>query len=200
VPPRKSQELLMAALEREGAAQQQLLDGRLEGAQAGFREVSELYRRSWEAAHAGAFGRLVGMLKDSVLAGGGAEQAQYARAALTDADPESPTANYARALAALIAGVDDDAQARARAMVTGGEAFARTAAAIEALAARDGAAYTAALGAIVIDFEQRSNHLTGVAIADTAVMLEVLAGRRGMTAAIDSPVLPDLNLGKGPVS
>jgi hypothetical protein len=200
VPPRESQELLMAALEREGEAQQQLLDGHLEAARAEFREVSELYRQSWEAAHPGAFGRLVGMLKASVLAGGGAEQAQYARAALTDADPESPTANYARALAALIADDDDDGRARARAMGTGGEAFLRTAAAIEALASRDGVAYTAALGAIVRDFEQRNKHLTGVAIADTAVMLEVLAGRRGMSAAIESPVLPDQNLGKGPVS
>lgn len=190
----------MAALEREGEAQQQLLDGHLEAARAEFREVSELYRQSWEVAHPGAFGRLVGMLKASVLAGGGAEQAQYARAALTDADPESPTANYARALAALIADDDDDGRARARAMGTGGEAFLRTAAAIEALASRDGVAYTAALGAIVRDFEQRNKHLTGVAIADTAVMLEVLAGRRGMSAAIESPVLPDQNLGKGPVS
>ena len=75
-------------------------------------------------------------------------------------------------------------------MGAGGEAFARTAAAIAALAARDEAAYAAALEAIVRDFEQRSEHLTGVAIADTAVMLEALAGRRGMSAAIDSPVLP----------
>jgi hypothetical protein len=85
-------------------------------------------------------------------------------------------------------------------MGAGGDAFARTAAAIEALARRDGAAYTTALGAIVRDFEQRSEHLTGVAIADTAVMLEALAGRRGMSAAIASPVLPDQNLGKGPAS
>jgi hypothetical protein len=180
----------MAALEREGEAQRKLLDGHLESAGADFREVAELYRQSWEAAHAGAFGRLVGMLKASVLAGGGAEQAEYVRAELADADPESPTANYARALAALIAGDDEDAEGRARAMGAGGEAFARTASAIEALARHDEAAYTAALGAIVRDFEQRSEHLTGVAIADTAVTLEALAGRRGMRSAIESPVLP----------
>lgn len=188
--PHKHQELLTAAIEREGDAQRQLIDGHLESAQAEFREVAELYRQSWEAAHAGAFGRLVGMLKASVLAGAGAEQAEYARAALADADPGSPTANYARALAALIVGDDEDAQACAHAMGAGGEAFARTAAAIEALAGRDEAAYAAAIEEIVRDFEQRSVHLTGVAIADTAVMLEALAGRRGMSSAIDSPVLP----------
>jgi len=190
VPAHKHQELLTAAIEREGQAQRQLTDGELDAARAGFREVSELYRQSWEAAHAGAFGRLVGMLKAAVLSGGGVEQAQYARAALADADRESPTANYARALAALIAGDDEDARAHARAMGAGGEAFARTAAAIEAIADRDEAAYRAALEAIVRDFERRSEHLTGVAIADTAVMLEALAGRRGMSAAIESAVLP----------
>ena len=190
MPPHKHQELLTAAIEREGEAQRQLINGDLDAARAEFREVAGLYRQSWEAAHPGAFGRLVGMLKASVLAGAGPEQAEYALAELADADSESPTANYARALAALIVGEDDDARACLRAMGAGGEAFARTAAAIEALAGRDEAAYAAALGAIVRGFEQRGAHLTGVAIADTAVVLEALAARRGMHAEINSWALP----------
>jgi hypothetical protein len=180
----------MAALEREATAQRALLDGAAETARGEYREVAELYRQSWAAAHAGAFGRLVGMLKASVLAGGGAEEAEYARTELAGADPESATANYARAIAALIAGDDEDAHTHACAMGGGGEAFARTAAAIDGLATRDQTAYAAALEQIVRDFERRSEHLTGVAIADTAVVLETLAGRRGMAAAIKSPVLP----------
>jgi len=192
VPPHEHQELLSAAIEREGQAQQELIDGRLDAAEAEFREVADLYRRSWEAAHARAYGRLVGMLKASVLAGGGAEQAEYARVALADADadPESATANYARALAALILGDDDDARVHALAMGSGDDAFGRTGAALAALAAGDAAAYAAALEPIVRDFEKRCEHLTGVAIADTAVMLEALARRRGIGAAIESPVLP----------
>ena len=190
VPPRTHQELLTQAIKREGEAQRRLIDGDVEAARTEFREVSELYRQSWQAAHARAYGRLVGMLKAAVLAGGGAEAAAYARAALVDADPASATANYARAIAALIAGDDQSAQARARAMGAGGEAFARTGAAIVALAAYDDASYVEALAAIVHDFERRSRHLTGVAMADTALMLEALAGRRGMAAAIESPVLP----------
>ena len=42
------------------------------------------------------------------------------------------------------------------------------------------------------DFEERAEHLTGVAIADTALMLEVLGRRRGMVVAVESPVLPAL--------
>ena len=130
------------------------------------------------------------MLKSSVLAGGGEEQAELARAALADADPESATANYGRAIAALIAGDDEEAQAWAGRLRDAPDAFARTGEAIAALAAHDDARYEAALEAIVSDFEQRSAHLTGVAIADTALMLEALAGRRGMAATIQSPVLP----------
>ena len=180
----------MAAIEREGRAQQALLDGDVDSARSEFRQVAELYRQSWEAAHARAFGRLVGMLKASVLAGGGADEAEYVRSALADPDEESATANYARALAALIAGNDSEARACARRMGTGTGAFGRTAAAIAALAAHDEPTYAAALEAIVRDFEHRSEHLTGVAIADTAVMLQALAGRRGMDADIESPVLP----------
>ncbi|MGO9499835.1 MAG: hypothetical protein ACLQA5_24460 [Solirubrobacteraceae bacterium] len=190
MPPHKHQELLTAAIECEREAQQRLIDGHLEAARAEFREVAELYRRSWEAAHARAFGRLVGMLKASVLAGGGVAEAAYARAALAEADQDSATANYARAIAALIAGDDEDALAWATLLSEATDAFARAGEAISALAAHDEARYAAALEAIVRDFEERSQHLTGVAIADTALMLETLAARRGMAAGIESPVLP----------
>jgi hypothetical protein len=191
VPPRKHQELLTAAIEREGRAQGELLDGDVEAARLEFAQVAELYRQSWETAHARAFGRLVGMLKASVLAGGGPEQAEYVRSALAGADRESATAAYARAIAALIAGDDQDAGQWAERMATADPAFARTGEAIAALAGHDQARYAAALEEIVSDFEQRSRHLTGVAIADTAIVLQVLAGQRGMEAPIESPVLPD---------
>ncbi len=187
----KRQELLTAAIEREGEAQRQLIDGHIQAARAGFREVAGLYRQSWEAANARAFGRLVGMLKASVLAGGGAEEAEYVRSELAGADEASATANYARALAALISGDDEDAEARAGAMDAGGDAFARTGAALAALAVRNRDAYARALEAIVRDFEQRSEHLTGVAVADTAVVLQTLAGRRRLKVAIESRVVPD---------
>ena len=191
MPPHKHQELLTAAIERDGEAQRELLDGDLEAARAEFAAAAELYQQSWAAAPPRAYGRLVGMLKSSVLAGGGGEEARYARAALVDADNDSATASYARAIAALIAGDDDDvAQAWAARLSDAPDAFARTGEAISALAAHDEARYAGALEAIVRDFERRSEHLTGVAIADTALMLEALAGRRGMETAIESPVLP----------
>ena len=188
--PRKHQELLTAAIACEGEAQRAMISKGAEAARAAFAQAAELYRQSWELAHATAYGRLVGMLKSGVLAGGGTSEAQYVLGALASADPSSATAAYARALAALILDEDDAARTWAVSMAAGGEAFARTGEALAALASRDQARYEAALTAIVRDFEQRAQHLTGVAIADTAVVLEALAARRGMAVAIESPVLP----------
>ena len=103
---------------------------------------------------------------------------------------ESPTAAYALALACLAA--DDDAAAGAAAaqMAAGGEAFERTAAALAALARRDEAAYADALRAVIADFESRDLHLTGVPIADTALVLERLAEPRGLAQRPVSPLLP----------
>ena len=192
MPPRKHQELLTAAVERDAAAQEALLAGDRDAARAAFAAASGLYRKSWEEASPTAYGRLVGMLKSAVLAGGAASEARYVREALLDASPESQTASYAQALAALILDEDDDAQMWAGRMGAGTDAFGRAADAIAAIAARDPGRYAVALGAIVRDFEQRSEHLTGVAIADTALVLEVLAAPRGMAAGLQSPVLPAL--------
>jgi hypothetical protein len=190
VAPRKHQELMTAAVEQDGAAQQALLASDRQAARAAFATAAELYRQSWEVAPPSAYGRLVGMLKSAVLAGGGTDEARFARQALADADPESVTAAYAQALAALILDEDDDARVWAQRMGAGGDAFGRTGEAIAALAAHDQSAFAAALGAIVRDFEQRVDHLTGVAIADTALMLSEIGARRGMQVRIASPVLP----------
>jgi hypothetical protein len=71
-------------------------------------------------------------------------------------------------------------------------AFGRAAGAITALAAGDAPAYATAVGAIVEDFAGRESHLTGVPIADTALMLECLAGARGMAAGVAGPLMPSL--------
>jgi hypothetical protein len=182
---------MTAAVQRDGSAQQALLAGEADAARIAFAEAAELYRQSWVEAPPSAYGRLVGMLKSAVLSGAGdAEAASYARDELADADPESVTAAYARALAALILGEDEEAAAWARRMLAGGDAFVRTGEAIGALAARDTERFSAALAAIVHDFEARTEHLTGVAIADTALVLATLAARRGLVASVESPVLP----------
>jgi hypothetical protein len=189
-----AQAWLLEALDAEARGQRALLAGDAANAEAAMRAAADAYRRSWEVAPPTSFGRLVGMLKAAVIAGDAGEEAAYARRALPDPPdpPESPTAGYAVALAALVQGDDGLAAAAARGMRSGGPAFARAADAVEALATGDGDAYAAAVAAIVADFEVRDRHLTGVPIADTALMLERLAERRGLACRPRSPLLPAL--------
>ena len=57
-------------------------------------------------------------------------------------------------------------------------------------ASSDGAAYASALSEIVADFEARERHLSGVAVADTALVLERLADARGMAVHPQSRLVP----------
>lgn len=189
MPLPEHQQLLQQALATEASAQADLLRGHREAAESSYATVADLYRRSWDGAHDRAFGRLVGALKAGVLAGKAAETASYVRAELGD-QFDSPASAYAIALAALIEADDALAASAAHAMAEGGEVFEATAAAIAAIARPDADGYRKALEAILADFEARHEFLTGVAIADTVVVLERLAEQRGMTAGLRSRLLP----------
>jgi hypothetical protein len=185
-------ELMIAAIETEGRAHAALLAGDQEAVRTAYAKAVEQYRASWALAPPKSYGRLVGLLKAAVLAGQADPAAAEVRAALDgDEDAEgSPVASYVLAVAALIAGDDDEVAIRAARMEPRGEAFERTASALRALAARDDVAYANALAAIAMDFAARTDHLTGVPIADTAVMLELLAAERGMAVKPKSPLVP----------
>jgi hypothetical protein len=186
------QQLLREAIALDAAAQQALLRGDVAHSRALFRTAAERYRASWEAAGPRAFGRLIGLLKSSILWGEGGHAAAYVRAALADGC-DSPPACYALALAALVQGDDDAALPAIERMREGGDpAFVRTADALAALVHGDGEAYGTAIEAIVADFAARESHLTGVAFADTAVMLERLAAPRGMAVKPASALMPVL--------
>jgi hypothetical protein len=185
-------DLMMAAIAAEGRAHAALLAGDLETARQVYAEAVDGYRASWALAPPKSYGRLVGLLKAAVIGGAARPAADEVREALRD-DPDaggSPVAAYVRAVAAVIAGDVEAVPALAATMETRGEAFERTAAALRALANGDGEAYAAALTAIEADFAARDAHLTGVAIADTAVMLELLAAERGLALRPDSPLVP----------
>jgi hypothetical protein len=185
-------ELMIAAIETEGRAHTALLAGDHEAARAAYAQAVEQYRASWALAPPKSYGRLVGLLKAAVLAGEADSAAAEVRAALDgDEDAEgSAVASYVLAVAALVAGDDDEVALRAERMAPRGDAFERTASALRALAAHDDVAYANALAAIAMDFAARGDHLTGVPIADTAVMLELLAARRGMAVKPASPLVP----------
>jgi hypothetical protein len=146
-------------------------------------------RDAYLASHADtgprSWGRLLGALKMAILAGDGVDA--IARQAVAEAaEADSPASAYARALAQVALGRVPDVGV----MLAEGDSFARVGQALAALAAGDQAAYGAALSAIVADFEARDQHLSGVAIADTALVLERLAGPRGMAVRPSGPLMP----------
>jgi len=176
------------AIAADGEAHRALLAG--EDPHEPLRRAAAAYRASWEAAPPGSYGRLVGYAKASILAGENPDE--YVRDQLGPED-RSPPACWARALAFLADGNDARAARAADGMRAGSEAFARAADAVSALADGDREAYAAAVRAIVEDFEGREEHLTGVPIADTALVLERLAERRGLAAHPASPLLPPVD-------
>jgi hypothetical protein len=186
------QQLLREAIGLERVAQQALLRGDAARSRTLFRDAAERYCASWEAAGPRAFGRLIGFLKASVLWGEGGHAAAYVRDQLSDRC-DSPPACYALALAATIQGDDEVALPAIEGMRSSEDAaFGRTADALQALVVGDRDAYARAVTAIVDDFAAREGHLTGVAFADTAVMLERLAARREMAVRPASSVMPVL--------
>jgi hypothetical protein len=199
VPPSED-EVLRSAIAADGAAFRAMLEGRGDEARERLLEAAALYRASYETAPPRSFGRLVAALKSAVLAGVAAEVAAWARERLADAalggeygqpdSCDSPTSCYALAVAALIEGDNARAGRAARGMREGDMAFQRTADAVEALARGDAEGYRTAVTAIVRDFERRDAHLTGVPIADTALMLEALAEPRSLAARPESPLMP----------
>src|SRR4051794_17256971 len=148
-------ELMLRAVEREGEGHRAALRGDVVGAQVAYWRAVEAYRASWEAAPPEAYGRLIGLLKASVLAGGGdGGEAAYARVAVSDeAAAGSPAAAYVRAIAALVSGADEEAVRWAQVVRGGSAAFVRAAEAIAAVAVGDAVAYREATLAIVHDFE-----------------------------------------------
>jgi hypothetical protein len=188
VQPGPHVEEMEAAIRLDGEGQRLLLDGEREAGTAKLLEASARYRRSWELAPPRSYGRLLGMLKAAVIAGDADGAAAYARDQVGEAD--SPPGHYVLGIAALVLGDDDGARAAAEGMREGSPAFGRAAEGIAAIARGDDAAHVAAVRAVVEDFEGRGEHLTGVPIADTALMLERLGERRGLAARVDSALLP----------
>lgn len=174
---------LTAALESEREAHQALLRG--QPSAASYERARDAYLASHAEAGPESWGRLIGALKMAILAGDGVEP--IARRALADtADVAGAAAGYARALAHVALGERPDVSA----MRDAGDAFARTGRALEAIGDGDAGAYAAALTEIVADFAAREQHLSGVAVADTALVLERLAEQRGLAARPVSPLIP----------
>jgi hypothetical protein len=165
-------------------------DGRAGG---WLRRAAARWRESWDAGAApDAWGRPVGALKASLLADDDAAVDELARWTLElgTATADSPIGRYAAVLALLALRRQPEAGHVAPALRR--EDFPRDVAdALAAIAGGDADAYAGAVASVVHSFETRGDFLEDVPVADTALVLDLLARRCGVVRALpESSVLP----------
>lgn len=170
------------------------MQGRRAEAVGWFARAAERYRESYEGAPEGSWGRLIGAIKMRVLAGDWTGAGADASWALEEGaeEAESPIGRYAAALAALVLENDPEAARLGRTLaVDPQESFPREVAqAIVGLAERDAATYAEGLALTLRSFETRDEYLEDVPVADTVLVLDALAKRRGMAVHPVSELLP----------
>ena len=193
-PDPRQKQLVRAGMAAGGAGLARLMQGRRAEAAGWFARSAERYRESWADAPPESWGRLIGALKARVLAGDWDGAETDARWALEQGpgSTASPVGLYAAILAQLTLGDDEEAAASAEILcAASADVFpAAVAEALSALAASDARAYTAACAAVLSSFETREAYLEDIPVADTVIVLEALAERRGIASRPASALLP----------
>lgn len=151
------------------------------------RRAAARWRESWEFATPVAWGRPIGILKALLLVGDDVDDAARWTLGLGSATAESPIGRYAGALALLSLLRRDEAVHVAVSL--DGDFPADVAAALLAIARVDVAAYTDAVASVVRSFETRDDYLEDVPVADTALVLDVLAKRNGIDVPLPASAL-----------
>jgi hypothetical protein len=163
-----------------------LMAGDQEGAAEWLRRSAERYRESWQPGSE-SWGRPIGAQKALLIASDCSEAGHVepsnslllaARWALDAGavQAESPIGRYAGTLALLVLGQDTEAGAL---VATLGDGFPPdVAAALAALAVGDADGFDIAVASIRDSFDAREDFLEDVPVADTALALDALAGRR----------------------
>ena len=191
-PDSRQKQLVRAAMAAGGAGVARLMQGRAAEAAGWFARSAERYRESWPDAPPASWGRLIGALKARVLARdweGAETDARWALEQDSAADG-SPIGAYAAMLAHLILGQDTEAT-QLRGALEDEEAFpAAVAAALSAVARGHAEDYAVAVAAVLGSFEERDEYLEDIPVADTVIVLEALAERRGMATRLSSALLP----------
>ena len=193
-PDGRQKQLVRVAMAATGAGLARLMQGRRAEAAGWLSRSAERFRESYADAPPESWGRLIGAVKARLLAGDGEGAAADAGWALQQepAGSESPIGRYAAVLALLVLDRDADALPLAEGLCGEPEtAFPRAVAeALGGLAAGDAGRYRDGARQVLVSFEERDAYLEDIPVADTVVVLEALAGRRGLAAGLTSPLLP----------
>jgi hypothetical protein len=175
-----------------GAGLALLMQARQDEAAAWFTRAAERYRESFAEAPPGSWGRPIGAVKSLVLAGDWPAAEEAARWTLESgaAEADSPIGRYAAALALLVLGRDEEARPHADAIRVRDDFPGAVGDGLAFIAAEDVLGYTEAVEAVLESFEKRDEYLEDMPVADTVIVLQALAARRGLTPGLSSPLLP----------
>jgi hypothetical protein len=191
-PDARQRQLTRLANASAGAGLALLMAGRGEEAAARLTRAAGRYRESFADAPQGSWGRPIGAMKAHILAGdwdGASADARWALDAGA-AEADSPIGRYAAALAYLVLGEDEQARVQADAIRARDDFPPEVGDALAFVAAHDVLGYTEAVEAVLRSFEARDEYLENVPVADTVLVLQTLAGSRGIAAQLWSPLLP----------
>jgi len=188
----RQRQLTRLANASAGAGIALLMAGCRDEAASWLTRAAERYRESFADAPAGSWGRPIGAMKARLLAGdwdGAAADARWALEAGA-AKADSPVGRYAAALAFLVLGDNEHARIQADAIRTRDDFPAEVGDSLAFLAAHDVVGYALAVESVLESFEQRDEYLEDIPAADTVLVLQALAARRGIAAELSSPLLP----------
>jgi hypothetical protein len=156
-----------------------------------FRRAAACWRESWRGGE--SWGRPIGALKASLLAGddAAADELAHWTLELGTSTADSPIGRYAGTLALLVLRRPQEARHVASTLRERDDFPRDVADALAAIAAEDVVAYVEAVESVVASFETRDAFLEDARVADTALVLDVLARRRGIDVELPpSEVLP----------
>jgi tetratricopeptide (TPR) repeat protein len=175
-----------------GAGLALLMLGRPAEAREWLRRAAARYRESFADAPPDSWGRPIGAVKVLVIVGDWPAAEEAARWALETGAPaaQSPIGRYAAALAALVLGDDVQAREHADAIRTRDDFPSDVGDVLSYLAAEDVLGYTEAIESVLESFEKREEYLEELPVADTVLVLQALARRRGIEVELSSALLP----------
>jgi hypothetical protein len=191
-PDARQRQLTRLGNASAGAGLALLMQGRRVDAAEAFARAAERYRESFVDAPADSWGRPIGAIKAHVLARDWSAAADDARWALDAGAAQAPSAigRYAAALAFLVLGDDEQARVQADSIRTRDDFPADVGDALAFLAAHDVIGYTQSAERVLTSFETRDEYLEDIPVADTVLVLQELAARRGLAAELSSRLLP----------
>lgn len=191
-PDTRQRQLTRMGNAANGAGLALLMQGRADEAADWLQRAADQYRESMADAPPETWGRPIGIMKALVLADdwSGAEEAARRTLELDAAESDSPIGRYAATLARLVLGDDDQARSLAASIRERDDFPNDVADALATLAAEDRLGYVYAIESVLESFATRDEYLEDLPVADTVLVLQALAARRGLAAELSSSLLP----------